>query len=49
MSMIDYMLVKVKARKYVKNVKAISGMLQHSVVVMDMISKEMERRRKRSV
>ena len=44
MSMIDYVLVKAKDRKYVKNVKAIPGMLQHSIVVMDVISKEMGRR-----
>ena len=44
MSMIDYVLVKAKDRKYVKNVKAIPGMLQHSMVVMDVASKEMGRR-----
>ncbi|ESN90212.1 hypothetical protein HELRODRAFT_182709 [Helobdella robusta] len=45
-SMIDYILVRAKHRKYVKNVKAIPGMLQHSMVVMDVTSKEMERRKK---
>ena len=46
MSMIDYILVKAKDRKYVKNVKAIRGMLQHSMVVMDVVSKEMGKRRR---
>jgi hypothetical protein len=41
MSMIDCVMVKAKDRKYVKNVKAIPGMLQHSLVVMDVVSKEM--------
>ena len=48
MSMIDYVLVKAWDRKYrkcVKNVKAIPGMLQHSLVVMDVVSKEMGRRK----
>ncbi|ESO05325.1 hypothetical protein HELRODRAFT_171696 [Helobdella robusta] len=45
-SMIDYILVRAKHRKYVKNVKAIPGMLQHSMVVMDVTSKEMGRRKK---
>ncbi|ESO05140.1 hypothetical protein HELRODRAFT_184211 [Helobdella robusta] len=45
-SMIDYILVRAKHRKYVKNVKAIPGMLQHSMVVMDATSKEMGRRKK---
>ncbi|ESN90365.1 hypothetical protein HELRODRAFT_189846 [Helobdella robusta] len=31
-SMIDYILVRAKHRKYVKNVKAIPGMLQHSMI-----------------
>ena len=46
MSMIDYVLVKAKDRKYVKNVKAIRGLLQHSMVVMDVVSKEMGKRRR---
>ncbi|ESO11454.1 hypothetical protein HELRODRAFT_183148 [Helobdella robusta] len=45
-SMIDYILVRAKHRKYVKNVKAIPGMLQHSMVVMNVTSKEMGRRKK---
>jgi hypothetical protein len=44
MSMIDYVLVKAKDRKYVKNVKAIPGMWQHSMVVMDVGSKDMGRK-----
>ncbi|ESN98381.1 hypothetical protein HELRODRAFT_192900 [Helobdella robusta] len=50
-SMVDYILVLVRAkhRKYVKNVKAIPGMLQHSMVVMDVTSKEMGRRKKDKV
>lgn len=44
MSLIDYVLVKAKDRKFVKNVKAIPGMLQHSMVVMDVVSKEMKKR-----
>jgi hypothetical protein len=39
MLMIDYVMVKSKDRKYVKNVKAIPGMLQHSLVVMDVVLK----------
>jgi hypothetical protein len=46
MSMIDYVMVKAKDRKYVKNVKAIPGMLQHSLVVMDVVSKEMGKKEK---
>jgi hypothetical protein len=46
MSMIDYVVVKAKDRKYVKNVKAIPGMLQHSLVVMDVVSKEMGKKEK---
>jgi hypothetical protein len=46
MSMIDYVMVKAKDRKYVKNVKAIPGMLQHSLVVMDVVSKETEKKEK---
>ena len=42
-SMIDYVLVKGKDRKYVKNVKTIPGMLQHSLVVIDVEAKEMGR------
>ncbi|ESO09831.1 hypothetical protein HELRODRAFT_167641 [Helobdella robusta] len=45
-TMIDYILVRAKHRKYVKNVKAIPGMLQHSMVVMNVTSKEMGRRKK---
>ncbi|ESO05771.1 hypothetical protein HELRODRAFT_191380 [Helobdella robusta] len=45
-SMIDYILARAKHRKYVKNVKAIPGMLQHSMIVMDVTSKEMGRRKK---
>ena len=44
MSVIDYVLVKAKDRKYVKNVKAIPGMWQHSMVVMDVGSKDMGRK-----
>ncbi|ESO04137.1 hypothetical protein HELRODRAFT_184255 [Helobdella robusta] len=44
-SMIDYILVRAKNKKCVRNVKAIPGMLQHSMVVMDVASKEMERRK----
>lgn len=40
--MIDNVLVKAMDRKYVKNVKAITGMLQHIILVMDVISKERE-------
>ncbi|ESN98869.1 hypothetical protein HELRODRAFT_162330 [Helobdella robusta] len=43
---IDCILVRAKHRKYVKNVKVISGMLQHSMVVMDVTSKEVGRRKK---
>ena len=46
MSMIDYVMVKAKHRKYVKNVKVIPGLLQHALVVMDVVSKEMGRREK---
>jgi hypothetical protein len=46
MSMIDYVMVKAKDRQYVKNVKAIPGMLQHSLVVMDVVSKEMGKKEK---
>jgi hypothetical protein len=46
MSMIDYVMVKAKDRKFVKNVKAISGMLQHSLVVIDVVSKEMGKEEK---
>ncbi|ESN98957.1 hypothetical protein HELRODRAFT_67113 [Helobdella robusta] len=45
-TMIDYILIRAKPRKYVRNVKAIPGMLQHSMVVMDVASKEMGRRKK---
>ncbi|ESO12089.1 hypothetical protein HELRODRAFT_158511 [Helobdella robusta] len=45
-SVIDYILIRVKHRKYVRNVKAMPGMLQHSMVVMDVASKEMGRRKK---
>ncbi|ESO00357.1 hypothetical protein HELRODRAFT_175767 [Helobdella robusta] len=45
-SVIDYILIRAKHRKYVRNVKAIPGMLQHSMVVMDVASKEMGRRKK---
>ncbi|ESO04342.1 hypothetical protein HELRODRAFT_172705 [Helobdella robusta] len=45
-SMIDYILVRAKHRRYVRNVKAIPGMLQHSMAVMDVASKEMGRRKK---
>jgi hypothetical protein len=46
MLMIDYVMVKAQDRKFVKNVKAIPGMLQHSLVVMDVVSKEMGKREK---
>jgi hypothetical protein len=46
MLMIDYVMVKAKDRKYVKNVKAVPGMLQHSLVVMDVVSKEMGKKEK---
>jgi hypothetical protein len=46
-SMIDYVMVKAKDRKYVKNVKAIPGMLQHSLLVMDVVSKEMGKKEKK--
>ena len=44
MSMISYMLLKAKDRKYVKNVKVIPGISQHSMMVVNVISKEMGRR-----
>ena len=38
-------MVKAKDRKFIKNVKTIPGELQHSVVVMNVESKEMVRKR----
>ena len=37
--MIDYVLVKVKDRRYLKNVKVIPGELQHGMIVMDIVAK----------
>ena len=43
-SVVDYVMVKPKYRKFIKNVKTMPGELQHSMVVMDVESKEMVRR-----
>jgi hypothetical protein len=42
-------LVREKDRKTIRNVKVIPGLLQHGLLVMEVMSKEMVRRRKKKV
>ena len=43
MSMIDYVLVRAKDRKFIRNVKVILGVLQHGMVVMDVVRADVGR------
>ena len=45
-SMIDYVLVRARDRRYLKNVKVIPGMLQHGMVVADIVSRGWGKREK---
>jgi hypothetical protein len=46
-TVIDYVLVREKDRKLIRNVKVIPGLLQHGLLVMDIISKEMGKKVKK--
>jgi hypothetical protein len=46
-TVIDYVLVREKDRKLIRNVKVIPGMLQHGLLVMDVASKEMGKKMKK--
>ena len=45
-TMVDYMMVRLKDRKMLSNVKVIPGQLQHGLLLMDVIEKEMLKKMK---